>query len=456
MTNQWENRIRSDNGRLQMACGWGKLHAVKILLNRGVDPNVRENRTTPLLMAITGRPENIIQLLLARGAKVEPANGQCSFLEIPLHYAAFHGERAIVEQLLAAGADPNLHDNHGQHALWPLVHKFELADDDVAVARLLLEAGADPNVPKRDGEFPLDAVLRTLALRRKAAKTVTIPPKILTALQRYYATVSAGRTSSAPPRLPLPGRQILRFLAKTYDINPNNKRAVRETVEQLRSTVERANPAPAEQMVQLLKQYKARRRPDAGQPPPSPLHYFQQSCGKARVPALLQKLYTLAETLQRQRLDLTYLNLTLSNAITDHGLRPPHCVPFASGMNGTHFAFLVDEKKALTLAHAPIVMYGPDVIPAARARALSLRDFLSLLITVRDTTLLDQVDSSPGCVSDYEEACAAEEPKEWKKILALCSTVTQELGIKPVQRPDRVIAQSRRQYRSIEAWDPEP
>ena len=68
----------------------------------------------------------------------------------PLHRAVRDHQTSQVAQLLAAGADPNVHDNRGVTPLYQAVQNG--AADMVA---LLLAAGADPNVHDIQGFTPL-------------------------------------------------------------------------------------------------------------------------------------------------------------------------------------------------------------------------------------------------------------------------------------------------------------
>lgn len=58
---------------------------------------------------------------------------------IPLLAATLKGDTATVTSLLAAQADPNVHDAHRNTALI-----YAARDGQTAIARILLKAGADP------------------------------------------------------------------------------------------------------------------------------------------------------------------------------------------------------------------------------------------------------------------------------------------------------------------------
>lgn len=70
----------------------------------------------------------------------------------PLGLASYFGRREIVDFLLAAGADPNLHSNNALQV--PPLGSAASAER-LEIARTLLDAGADPNSLSADGFTPL-------------------------------------------------------------------------------------------------------------------------------------------------------------------------------------------------------------------------------------------------------------------------------------------------------------
>ena len=129
----------------------GSLSEVKIILSSFmVDVNCvfkRDFRSTPLLMASKRGCEEVVQLLLDRGADPNKASEDgCT----PLHRAAWRGDKDVVQLLLDGGADPNKADEHG----WTPLH-CAARHSRKDVVRLLLKRGADPNKKDEDGETPL-------------------------------------------------------------------------------------------------------------------------------------------------------------------------------------------------------------------------------------------------------------------------------------------------------------
>jgi ankyrin repeat protein len=171
------------NTALHLASAKGYENIARLLLEKGVDENVRdESNNTPLilaaengheeivslllgknanvhavgsdnrtaLLAVRGKHESIMRLLIAMGANV---NARDQFCLTPLHAAALGGYEGAVKLLLDSGADVNAQSEDFKSPL----HSAATSGSEV-VMRLLLEAGAAVNVKDVNGDTPLLAV----------------------------------------------------------------------------------------------------------------------------------------------------------------------------------------------------------------------------------------------------------------------------------------------------------
>ena len=156
---------------LHSAASAGDVKRVKELLEKGADPNARdEDGRTPLYWAAFRGHVEVVKLLLEHGA--DP-NAEDEAGRTPLHAAMFYGcievakhvymhclqQRQVslvevVKLLLQHGADPDARDKYGRTPL----HDAACLGH-VEIVKLLLELGADPNAQDKNGETPLHTAL---------------------------------------------------------------------------------------------------------------------------------------------------------------------------------------------------------------------------------------------------------------------------------------------------------
>jgi ankyrin repeat protein len=147
-------RAASSEERMLRACIGGDVDAARALLDEGVPvdltlavPDVPNDRSTPLLVALIKGRDEVAELLLERGASVsaQRAGGQT-----PLWWAAVNGSTALVRLLLEAGADPAAAD---QWRGTPMHQAVKGGAPEVAA--LLLDAGAPMCPEYHDGRTPM-------------------------------------------------------------------------------------------------------------------------------------------------------------------------------------------------------------------------------------------------------------------------------------------------------------
>ena len=135
---------------------------VRALLDHHADPNVRvDYDSTPLMMAVKQEKDSTLQLLLARGGKVNLKDSQGNDA---LHDAVELGSPERVRLLLDAGAEVNSRDNVQNT---PLMNAVTQKDEEIV--KLLIARGADVNA--RDSAE--DSVL-TYAVRAHSPPLVAL------------------------------------------------------------------------------------------------------------------------------------------------------------------------------------------------------------------------------------------------------------------------------------------
>lgn len=139
-------------------CGDSPLHrvfryhdAVKLLIDRGADVNVRNKSNSTLLHETSGIGNlGVMQLLLSHGAGV---NAVDCWGDSPLHRAFRHHE--VLELLINGGADVNIRNKSSST---PLHEASGIGNLDAM--RLLLRHGANVNVSDRWEDTPLHKAFR--------------------------------------------------------------------------------------------------------------------------------------------------------------------------------------------------------------------------------------------------------------------------------------------------------
>lgn len=138
-----ESYIDRLNTRLMSAAEKGDIFDVRALLDKGANPNAKQEKGyTALMWAAMRNHLNVVQVLLARGADVSAKGNDGS---TALIMAAFEGHTTIVQTLLAGGADMNTKTNNGSTALMVAAIRGR-----AATVQALLDKGADVNA-KLDG-----------------------------------------------------------------------------------------------------------------------------------------------------------------------------------------------------------------------------------------------------------------------------------------------------------------
>ena len=194
---------------LMYAVLYGDTDAVRLLLDNGADPNVRNEAGARALMWAVDDLEKT-RLLLRRGADVN-ARSEDGRTALSIAASRF-GSLAVVRLLLDSGANPSVKSPSYKGPLTPLSEAAEFGDE--AVVRLLIECGADV---KSAGPFPLIA-----ALNANDARCVDL---LIPSADR--ATLSMALASLGPPLGNAAGfgnaKLIQRLLDHGADVNARGR-----------------------------------------------------------------------------------------------------------------------------------------------------------------------------------------------------------------------------------------
>lgn len=130
--------VETINDRLMFWCDYvGKSREVKKWLNKGVDPNYRDERgRTPLFLAIMCCDYSICETLLKGGADANHADNLTRMS--PIQFAIKVGSSHIVRLLIDYGANINHKDNRGSTPFMDAASRC-----DFKSAEVLLKKGAE-------------------------------------------------------------------------------------------------------------------------------------------------------------------------------------------------------------------------------------------------------------------------------------------------------------------------
>jgi ankyrin repeat protein len=134
---------RSGSKPLHFAISY--IDVTKLLVSNGADINAKdEGGQTSLQKAIFHGDKEVVNFLIAEGA------------EISIHLAAYIGSFAKVKSLIERGTDPNSRNKDGDTVL-----HLAVSGGHNDIAGLLIDSGANPNTKNRMGQTPLHIAAKT-------------------------------------------------------------------------------------------------------------------------------------------------------------------------------------------------------------------------------------------------------------------------------------------------------
>ncbi len=169
---------------ISFAATTGDLDLVKLMKAKGADVDLaRRGKPTALILAVRGRNEPMVDLLLSLGAKVDPPHPpeRDAVWQSALMIACRNGDLPMMKKLLKAGADLTAVDSSGEGIV-----SYAVRSGDLAVLDWTLQRGASPFVktPQGDNALTVAASLGDLPMVQALLKLGVTHPDVLRYAQR--------------------------------------------------------------------------------------------------------------------------------------------------------------------------------------------------------------------------------------------------------------------------------
>ena len=214
-------------GATALLWGAGDINKVRLLLDKGAEVNVatKQGRTPLLAAAACDKGEEVVRLLISKGADVTAVEG---FQLTALHLAAGANATGLVRLLLEKGLDPNVKTVPGQT---PLMAAAAL--DNLPMVKLLLAKGANVNAASTSGGKVKNG---ELALKKLTPLILAAPyssPELIATLLDAGAEVNAKDIRGMTPLMLAAASEkqdakVIALLLKR-GADPNTKSEVGET-----------------------------------------------------------------------------------------------------------------------------------------------------------------------------------------------------------------------------------
>lgn len=136
----------------------GAINALRLLSSTGGNLGAQDEQgRDALFWGIETRSNDVVEFLLSQHIRFKRLfNDNSTPLIAAAQRSYVHGVRALVQH---DKNQVNQFDRMGRTALWHVLSKPDMTDDDNEIARILMGAGADPDMADLDGVSPRDSAL---------------------------------------------------------------------------------------------------------------------------------------------------------------------------------------------------------------------------------------------------------------------------------------------------------
>lgn len=165
---------------LMCAAEEGAIECLRLLISTGANLGAQDEiGRDAVFCAIDSGQDNALECLLAQGTRLKRLFEDNA---TPLIKASLNGNVRAVRALVGFDRQSvNQFDRSGRTALWHVLSKPELSDDDNEIARILLDAGADAEMSDINGVSPREAAAASSAhalLERADLSQDITPPEL--------------------------------------------------------------------------------------------------------------------------------------------------------------------------------------------------------------------------------------------------------------------------------------
>lgn len=184
------NMLLGQRTPLMVAAEYGALETAKLLIATGASLGSQDEiGRDSLTHAVENAQDALVDLLLEKGAPIKRTfQDNATALIQAAKFSNVHAVRSLVKY------DKNMvdmYDRLGRTALWHVLSKESLSEDDNEIARILIDSGADPSAVDFEGVSPKEAA------RSEAAQSLAERAELARGLENDEA---APEPASAPTK----------------------------------------------------------------------------------------------------------------------------------------------------------------------------------------------------------------------------------------------------------------